>query len=79
MNAPIRFRNCANPEHTAFYVSAIDGKRIARIAGPYGSHEEAQNAVQEVRLRAELLDPRAHWWAWGTCSLPEHDGRRCPL
>lgn len=79
MNAPIRFRDEANPDHTAFYVSAIDGERFARMAGPFASLEAAQAAVASTRAQAEEINSRAFWWAWGTCSMPEHDGFTCPL
>lgn len=75
----MQFRNDTNPNHKAFYVSAIDGRRIGRFAGPYASREEAEAAVHTIRLMAEDIEPRAHWWAWGTTSLPEHDGKTMPL
>lgn len=77
----MQFRNDTNPAHRAFYVSAIDAdtRRAARMAGPFDSHEEARSALRAIRDAAYDIDPRAHWWLWGTCSLPEHDGRQCPL
>ncbi|MBN8294565.1 hypothetical protein JI664_21510 [Rhodobacter sp. NTK016B] len=73
------FSEATNPCHQAFYVSAIDGKRAARIAGPFDSHDEAIAHVEPVRNLAYDITPRSHWWSWGTCSLPEHDGRQCPI
>lgn len=70
--APSAYLPETNPDHTAFYVSAIDGARAALIAGPYSTHQIALDAVRGVKARAEEIEPRAHWWAWGTCSLPEH-------
>jgi len=49
-----------------YYVTAIDGPRKARIAGPYKTHGTALDKVRTVKDRAEDVDPRAHWWAWGT-------------
>lgn len=49
-----------------YYVTAIDGPRKARIAGPYNSHELALDAVETVKNQAYGMDPRSHFWAWGT-------------
>ncbi len=49
-----------------YYVTALDGGRSARIAGPYKSHGAALDKVGPVKTLAEDVDPRAIWWAWGT-------------
>ena len=50
-----------------FYVSAIrSAKEKALIAGPYSDHETALAKVRDVARQAEDIDPRAHFWAWGT-------------
>lgn len=52
-----------------YYVSMIDGARVARLAGPYvNDHAGALAAVETARAIAEQLDPRACWYAFGTCS-----------
>lgn len=49
-----------------FYVSAVNGKRRHFVAGPYDSVTDAERAVAGVRRRAEEIDPRAAFMAWGT-------------
>lgn len=53
----------------AYYVSAIDGDRKALICGPYPTHDAALEDVTRVKRAAYDVDPRAHWWAWGTASV----------
>lgn len=53
----------------AYYVSAIDGDRKALICGPYATHDAALADVRRVSRAAYEVDPRAHWWAWGTASV----------
>ena len=50
-----------------FYVSAVDGDRAALVSGPFETHQEALDAVQAVRDACS--DPKAHWYAWGTCRV----------
>lgn len=64
-------RDTTNPDHRAFYVSAIDGPKTFLIAGPYDSHDAALARVDPVRSHAGEHDGRAHFMYWGTCSLPE--------
>lgn len=52
-----------------FYVSAIDGKRRALMLGPFASHEAALARVDACRRKADELDGRAWFWAWGACRL----------
>ena len=65
------FLTNTNPTHTAFYVSAINGPQTYLVAGPYERHIDALTRVDAVRAHADQHDPRAHFMAWGTCSLPE--------
>ena len=58
------------PKYDCFYVSCIDGPRTAILAGPYQTHPEALEAVPQVRRVAEKVDPRACWYAFGTCKAP---------
>ena len=55
-----------------FYVSVIRTERPSDyrlLAGPYELHETALGLVDKVRAIAERVDPRACWYAFGTCSL----------
>lgn len=53
-----------------YYVDIIRDKRVALLAGPFETHDEALALVGEVRSIAYDVDP----WTWfdlcGTCSLP---------
>jgi hypothetical protein len=67
------------PEHDAsnpdprpghYYVSAIDGGTVHRMAGPFPTHAESLELVKPVREFAESHDGRAHFMGWGTIRLP---------
>lgn len=62
-----------DPRPGAYYVSAIDGPRSALLAGPWPTHAEALAMVDRVRALANELDPRSHWYAFGTARLPDDD------
>lgn len=53
-----------------FYVSVIDGQRYGLLLGPFPELAQAEAMVEQVRTKAEELDPRAHWYAFGTCKAP---------
>lgn len=58
----------------AYYVSVIDGKRTALLLGPFeNDHAGALAMVDAVRRKGEELDPRAHFYAFGTARLPADD------
>lgn len=52
-----------------FYVSVIDGTRSALVAGPFDTHAEALARVQPERDRWYDIDPKSHWYAWGTARV----------
>jgi hypothetical protein len=54
-----------------YYVSAIDGPRTFIIAGPYAAHAAALAQVNAVRDLGVDQNPRAWWFAWGTCGSDE--------
>ena len=54
-----------------FYVSVIDGKRRALLAGPYDTHAEALALVEQVRRKAYDIDPKSHFYAFGTAGSDE--------
>ena len=53
-----------------YYVSVVDGERVCIAAGPFQTHEEALARVDEVKVLADKADPKAHWYAFGTCKAP---------
>lgn len=53
-----------------YFVSCIDGRRVALLAGPFvNDHARALSMVEPARTAAELADPRAIWYAFGTVRL----------
>lgn len=53
-----------------YYVSVVDGERYALLAGPFRTHEEALAHLGCAREHAYSVDPRAWWYAYGTCKCP---------
>ena len=66
----------AQHEGKDFYVSVIDGSRVGFLAGPYATHTEALADVPTYREKACQANARAHWYAFGTLSLPAGTPRR---
>lgn len=56
-----------------YYVSVIDGPKYAKLLGPFAHHETALDAVKDVRAFAIEHDGKAHFYAFGTCRLPDDD------
>jgi hypothetical protein len=57
-----------------YYVSVVDSKRYNLLLGPFvDDHKAALDHVDAVRAKAEELDPRAVFYAYGTCRLPDDD------
>lgn len=52
-----------------YYTSAIDGSRHALLTGPYDTHQQALDMVEPARDKAVELDPKAWFYAYGTCSI----------
>lgn len=55
-----------------FYVSVLDGPRHNLLAGPFDTHAEALAEVERVRAVALELDAKAHFYAFGTCSVGDY-------
>lgn len=51
-----------------FYVTMKRGKRTAYLAGPFSSHEQALNTVDEAKRKAIAIDPFHDFDAFGTAS-----------
>lgn len=54
-----------------FYVSVIDGPRFNFLAGPFDTHEEALAKVDAARAKANEVNDRAWFYAYGTAQAPE--------
>lgn len=53
-----------------FYVSVIDGGRKALALGPFATHAEALDRVEDVHEFCLGRWPdEAHWWAYGTARV----------
>lgn len=57
-----------------YYVSVMDGARTGRLLGPFeNDHAGALAMVDKVRDKAQELDPRAAFYAFGTIRLSGDD------
>lgn len=65
-----------DPRPGFYYVSVVLGSNDYRLLrGPFvNDHAAALAAVDAARYRAYDLDPRAAWYAYGTCRLEEDAG-----
>jgi hypothetical protein len=52
-----------------FYVTAIDGQRMAYVSGPFETHEQALDQVEPARTLWSERDARAWFAAWGTARV----------
>lgn len=59
-----------------FYVTVIDGERYGFLLGPYPSHAEAKSNVDRGRAEACKANSRAHFYGFGTASLPTGTSRQ---
>ena len=63
-----------DPRPGFYYVSAIDDGRSARVCGPFTTHAEALENVEPARKALEDVDPRACFYAIGTCRCEANAG-----
>jgi hypothetical protein len=54
------------PTPGSYYVTAIDGPRFWKMAGPYATHAEALDRIDAARRISCDYDGRAYFMAWGT-------------
>lgn len=59
-----------------YYVSVVRDRGDYRLLrGPFeNDHAGALAAVREATNKAIELDPKAHWYSFGTCRLDENAG-----
>lgn len=58
-------------DNPCYYVDAVDGNRLALLAGPFQTLPEAQTLVDKCnKLAQDYGDPRAWFYAYGTCKMP---------
>jgi hypothetical protein len=55
-----------------YYVTVVDGGRTGIVAGPFrNDHRAALAMVNPARDLANRLDPRTHFYGFGTTRFPE--------
>lgn len=54
-----------------FYVSAISGTKWVPLVGPFRQHADALAVVSRATKIACDVDPRGHWYAYGTCQYAD--------
>jgi hypothetical protein len=63
----------------AYYVSVVRGTDYRVLLGPFmNDHAGALAKVDDVRKKAQDLDPKAAWYAFGTCRLDVESGELAP-
>ena len=53
-----------------FYVTVRNGTLHGWLAGPFKTHQEALDALPKAKSLAMDADPMAHFYEFGTASLP---------
>ena len=60
----------SNPEIPGnFYISIIDGDKWKPVYGPFKTHPEALENVKKAKDKANELDPKSFWYAFGTVKM----------
>jgi hypothetical protein len=54
-----------------YYVSVVDGTRVGLLAGPFALHRIALEWVEKAKAKAEEVNSRAFWYAYGTVSMKD--------
>lgn len=65
----------ADPRRKYYVTMARDGVGVARLAGPFNTHDEALANVDRVREEAEKADPRASFDSFGTAGVVSDNHR----
>jgi hypothetical protein len=59
-----------------YYVSIIEGRKYALLSGPYPDHTTALALVDKAREIVLPMDPRAHFYAFGTSRMKDPNYNR---
>lgn len=54
-------------DNPCYYVDCINGPKVAMIAGPFKTKEEAKLMLNPARDLGCKVDPKAWFYNWGTC------------
>jgi len=68
-----------HPTDANFYVTAIDGRKVVPLSGPYATHAEAVAMFDDVRERALAVDPGAAFASFGTTAMKKNYTKRGAL
>jgi hypothetical protein len=53
-----------------YYVSVVDGNKKGFLLGPFeNDHKAALNMVEQVKVKAQEIDPRAVFYGFGTARV----------
>ena len=79
MNSGIPTITCPCTErhhlHAVYYVSVVrdtaagPSSDYRLLAGPFSTHQEALAWVDRAKAVAATLDPKAHWYGYGTVAM----------
>ena len=73
MNSGIPTITCPCTErhhlHAVYYVSVVRASDYRLLAGPFPTHQEALAWVDRAKAVAATLDPKAHWYGYGTVAM----------
>lgn len=64
-------QNFCSLEPGNYYVSVADGPKFNTLLGPFKTHKKALAMVEPVRQKAEDLNPRAFFYAFGTVKMAD--------
>lgn len=56
-------------DHECYYIDCIDAGRVALVAGPYRTLDEAEADRSAVQELAYKVDDRSWFYLWGTCKV----------
>lgn len=55
--------------YPCYYTSVVDGPRMAVLAGPFRTHQEALDMVRPAKELAHQLDTKSVFYGFGTVKL----------
>ena len=64
-------------DEPCYYVSVVDGPKFGVLAGPFRTHQEALDMVDNAREAANDADPWAAFYAFGTVKMSS--GHHCGI
>lgn len=56
-------------DNECYYVSCVDGNKLALLAGPFREHKDALSMVDKVKEKGQELDKKAIFYGFGTVKM----------